>query len=69
MQRAMLVVGCNCWDEDLCDKHCDPPGGVRPRPALGPSIGGVALLLMVLTRSGSMLVAASGRKTIGPKKQ
>jgi hypothetical protein len=61
MQRTMLVVGCNCWDEELCEECHNPPGGVQPRPAVGPLIGGGAFSSMALTGSGSMVVALSGR--------
>jgi hypothetical protein len=69
MQRTMLVVGCNHWEEELCEERRDTPGGVRPRLAVGALSGGGAFLSMVLTGSGSMVVAASGRRTVEPKIQ
>ncbi len=69
MQRMMLIVGCNCWDEEVWDKCCDPPGWARPRLGSGTSIGGVVFLSMMLTGTGSMVMAASGRRNRGPEIQ
>ncbi len=65
----MLVVGCNCWEEELCEELRDPLGGALPRPVVRPSSGGGASLSMTLIWSGSMVVAASGRRTVEPKIQ
>jgi hypothetical protein len=65
----MLIVGYNCWDEGLWDECCNPPGWAWPRPAGGTLIGGVVFLLMSLTGTGSMVMAASGRRTVGPEIQ
>ncbi len=67
MRRTMLVVGCNCWDEELWGECRDPPGWARPWLAGGTSIGGGAIWSMALTGTGSMVMAASGRRTVGPE--
>jgi hypothetical protein len=65
----MLVVGCNCWEEELCEEQCNPTGGARPRPVVDPLLGGGAFSSMALTWAGSMEVAASRRGIVEPKIQ
>jgi hypothetical protein len=63
----MFVVGYHCWDEEVWDECRSLPGWARPRLDGGTSIGGVAFLSMAVTGIGSIVKAASGRRTIGPE--
>ncbi len=69
MRRMMLVVGCHCWDEEVWDKCHNPPGWAQLRLTGGTLIGGLAFLSLALTGIGSMVKAASGRRTVGPEIQ
>jgi hypothetical protein len=45
----MLLVGCICWEEELCEEQCNRPEVAQPRPAVVPLSGVRAFTLMVLT--------------------